>query len=193
MKKKRCEELLLLVLVGLCFALISPGATAQGRDSKEAVGVNDTFDKGSLKLSLCVPKTNYAVGEPIAFEVFLVNKGTGPLYVHSELNWGYSASLTLLVFDSNGRIVSRDFMDDSIPRPTSKKNRPPSIMLNPNHLFGTLATRTPPELGLSKGTSYTLQVEYLSPVASTAFTESPFWGKEKGAIRSNPVKVAILP
>jgi hypothetical protein len=145
-----------------------------------------------LEISVYADKAVYRLNDRLKLQTQLTNTSKKSLYVFAYLSWGYSASLTLHVSDSSGRGVQGKFFDDSITPPPPPGQGYDLVRLYPQHFLGTYYYSSIDELNLSKPGEYTLFVEYHSPISARDAHISPFWGKEDGKIRSNPVRIQVV-
>jgi len=145
-----------------------------------------------LKVVLSAERTKYAISDRLTIQVVLVNASEEPISVYRILQWGYAGGFVLHVYDEKGDEVHLRAYDDSIAIP-STLNKPDSyVTLDPDHLLGILRTDKLADWELKPG-SYTLQVEYRSPVPQSYRKDARFWSRDKGPLRSNSVPLQILP
>ena len=163
---------------------------AMMKKDKAAVAMRN--ENKALAISLLPDKFAYKPNDQITVQAMLTNSSRDTLYVYGVLGWGYSASLTFHVIDPNGKDVEPQTFDDSLTPPVPHNDRSVFVKLFPRHFLGTYYQSTINELNMKKPGKYTLFVEYHYPIPAAAVDLSPFWGTEKGAIRSNLVHVEVL-
>lgn len=146
----------------------------------------------SLKVVLSAVRTTYAMSDHATFQVALVNASDERISVYRILQWGYAAGFVPHVFDEKGNRVNLRAYDDYVPIPSTLSKPDSYVILEPDHLLGTLRTDKFSDWGVKPG-SYTIEVEYRSPVPGKYHNEAQFWSREKGVLRSNSITLHILP
>jgi len=102
---------------------------------------------------------------------------------------GVLGELTLCLTDAKGRSVQPKFTSDAISYPPDDKSQ--FVRLLPFHFLGTYYVASTEELNINKPGSYSILVEYHSPIPSSKADVSPFYAKENGVIRSNPIWIEV--
>lgn len=171
------------VLAPCLTVLFLLGAAAQQRGSK----MNDGT---SLKLVMTSSKQRVTQNESFVLETRLVNIGEERVSVFGQLLWGYGGGLTLHVADQSGRPVEAEQHDDDMVVPSVLGNPESYVVLLPNHFLGVDRKDSPKNLFRRPGV-YSLFVEYQSPVAERYAKTPNFWGREKGSIRSAPIRIEV--
>ena len=145
-----------------------------------------------LELTLQVPKRTYKSNEQLKFQVMLRNASeTDDLYIWGTLGWGYSSSLMFFLRDSAGNDIKPELLPDSPPQaPQEDKNY--YVKLQPDNFLGTNYFAPLSLMNLSKPGEYSIFVEYWCPFQSEEVPVRPFWGKERGKIKSNVVTIKVV-
>jgi hypothetical protein len=114
------------------------------------------------------------------------------IFIYGTLGWGYSASLTFTLRDASGREIQPQIFPDDLTYPISPDDTTAFVKLRPKHYLGNDFAVKLHLLNLSKPGKYSVFVEYHSPISETDVKLSPFWGKEKGKIKSNVVWIEVV-
>ena len=144
-----------------------------------------------LQVSVLTDKVVYKLEDTIKLQAMITNTSKDTLYVYGILSWGYSASFTLHVSDDSGKEVETAHFDDSIAPPPPPNDKNTFVRLYPRHFLGTNYSLPLNELNSAKPGQYTVVVEYHSPISASAVQLTPYWGKEKGSIRSMPISIKV--
>jgi hypothetical protein len=153
---------------------------------------NNKDKSNSLSITLRAEKDIYKPEEKINLQTSVTNLSSNTLYIYSILTWGRSASLSLIVADSNGKPIQGKFLNDSIPPPPRPNDNHSFVRLYPNHFLGTKYSASLSELNIDKPGKYLLLVEYHSPILANSVELTPFWGKENGVVQSNTVSIEVV-
>lgn len=181
--RKLCATPVLLTWMGLLVL----GAFAQQPRPKMS---NVVPKGGALKLVVNSSKQRVMVNDSFILEVKLVSIGSERVSLFGQLLWGYAGGLTLHVTDQEGKAVEAEQHDEDMLVPSVLGNPESYVVLLPNHSLGVERKDSPKNLFRKPGV-YTLYVEYQSPV-SVRYAKTPnFWGREKGPIRSGPVRIEV--
>jgi hypothetical protein len=148
-------------------------------------------EENKLEASLLASKVRYRRHEKIRLKVMLTNSSQQEVYVFGRLEWGPSASFRLHLRDSHGKELPV-FADDMTP-PVAPEDSGAFVKLLPQHFLGTYLNSPLGFLNLTRPGRYDIFVEYRSPIWKKNVNLRPFWGKEDGTIRSNIVRIEILP
>ena len=130
------------------------------------------------------------LNEPFVLEIKLVNVGSERTSLFGQLLWGYAGGLTLHVTAQGGKSVEAEQHDEDMLVPSVLGNPESYVMLLPNHFLGVERRDSPKNL-FRKPAVYTLFVEYQSPVPERYAKTPNFWGRERGAIRSRPIRIEV--
>lgn len=160
------------------------------KDDKVTVAMRNENER--LEVSLVAEKLVYKSDDQVTLRAMLLNSSTDPIYVYGILGWGYSSSFTIHVTDQNARDIQPESFDDSITPPVPSNDKSVFVKLFSQHFLGAQYHSTIHELNMKKPGKYTLFVEYHCPIRAASVDLSPFWGREKGTIRSNLVRVEVL-
>jgi hypothetical protein len=144
-----------------------------------------------LELSLVAQKRRYKPSDQFRMDVILTNTGRDAVYILSQLDWGYSASLVIHVFDASGKEIQPQgvFDDHTFVSPGDQSA---FVKLLPHHFLGTNFFTPLEILNLKRPGKYAIFVEYHSPLAASDVKVSPFWSREDGTIKSNTVIVEVI-
>ena len=162
------------------------GSAAQEPGSK----MNDVPDGGLLKLVITSSKQRVTQRESFVLEAKLVNVGSEGVSLFGQLLWGYAGGLTIHVADQSGRPVEAEQRDDDMVVPSVLGNPESYVVLLPNHFLGVDRKDSPKNLFRKPGV-YSLFVQYQSPVPERYAKTANFWGREKGSIRSAPIRIEV--
>ena len=175
----------ILIFVVLISAINSANAL-----SPPAIGFNNTTQQNQkLEVHLIAEKRLYKRGDKIDLKAIVINASDQDIFVYGNLEWGYSASLTLCLTDAKGRSVEPKFISDAITYPPDDKSQ--FVRLLPFHFLGTYYVASTEELNIHRPGRYSILIEYHSPIPSSKADVSPFYGKENGVIRSNPIWIEV--
>jgi hypothetical protein len=166
----------------------------------QVIGTNETQQNDSVKqktngleVSLVPDKNSYKAGDRIKLEVTLTNSNAvKDLFVYGTLQFGSRASFTLFRRDAKGMEVPTRFIDDAWELPPEANDKTAFVKLLPFHFLGTTYRSSIHLLNMERPGSYTMWVEYHCPISTASVEVSPFWGKERGAIKSNVVEIEVL-
>lgn len=178
-------KVLLTVALILGFVVNITAETASDRGD-ETRASNDVRE---LELSIVPHKRRYKPSDQIKFDVMLTNSGKEAIYIFGTLNWGYSASLRLYIRDASGKEVQPLFDDLTFE---SANDQSAFVKLLPNHFLGTNFYAPAQDLNMNRPGRYTIYADYQSPFSATEVQLNPFWGKEKGTIKSNVVWFEVV-
>ncbi len=182
-----CPAYLLCMLV---FAALSVSTTS-GQSSASSAKVGGMTHEGSpLEVTLKTDRDSYKLGDEITVQVLLTNRSKSPLYIYAALDWGESASLSLWLKDAvSGKDVPEEFIADALPPPPGSKDA--FVKLLPDHVYGVVLRSKLAQLNVQKSGTYELLAEYHSPIPSSMNFGLPIWSREKGAVPSNRVTIAV--
>jgi hypothetical protein len=181
----------------LVFVLIFGGflrfAICQGWATEIKESPSITQKTSQLKLSLVADKRIFRHDDYFRLHAMLINTDyVNDIFVYGTLGWGYSASLTFTLRDSSGREIHPQIVPDDLTPPLTPDDTTAFVKLRPQHYLGTDLRAKLNLLNLSKPGKYSVRAEYHSPILGTEVKLSPFWGKEKGTIKSNIVWFEII-
>jgi hypothetical protein len=145
-----------------------------------------------LKVVLSMERTRYALSDRLTVQVALVNVSDEPISVYRILKWGYAVGFVLHVFDERRHEVNLPMNDDDMAIPSTLSRADSYVILEPGHLLGTLRTDKLADWALKQG-SYTIEVEYRSPVPHKYRNDARFWSREREVRRSNSITFQIAP
>jgi hypothetical protein len=110
----------------------------------------------------------------------------------SDLGWGHSGGLTIRIVDPRGKDISDSVLQDYISPPPKALDSGSFVTLRPGTAFG--ACREDPVKALFPKTgSYTLSVQYWSPLDESFVKAKGYWGIHKGRLVSETVSINVLP
>ena len=166
--------------------------SAIARETQRQADKNMTNPDDSLEVSVITDKPVYKLNDRIKLQALLTNTSRNTLYIYGVLGWGYSASFTLHVTNARGEGIQAKRFDDSITPPPPPNDMRAFVRLYPQHFLGTWYHSSIDELNLGKPGKYALVVEYRSPLSATGIELNPFWGREKGTIRSKLIYIEVI-
>lgn len=143
-----------------------------------------------LRLRLSTAAGQYRLGESIEMDVRLENVSDDLVTVFGGLRWGHAGGLVLHVVDAAGREVQPKNLDDDMIPPSVLKKPSAYVTLQERHFLGTSRSDKTDELFAKPGT-YTMWLDYTSPVPSSFGQGVNFWSRESGTLRSNRVTIHI--
>ena len=147
-----------------------------------------------LKVSLFADKVVYRPKDDLSLNVMIINdSGINDTFIYGILGFGSSASFRLFRRDAKGREVPTRFIDDFRGNPPDVNDPTSFVKLRPGHYLGITYENSIYNLNLEKPGKYRLWVEYHSPVSESEVKVNPFWGTEKGAIKSNVIEIQVRP
>ena len=178
---------LIIMLASLLF-LNSSSLPGQDRnDNRSAQSVPQV-----LRISVIPTKTQYRTSEHIKFHVIVENLRHEEIYILNTLWFGHFGSMDLHVLDASSREIPP--IGPSHAMVTERPVEPSRIVrLEYDHFLGTEFVSPLSLLNVRRPGKYGVYVEYLSPVNETEVSVKPFWGREKGPIRSPVVWIEVRP
>lgn len=147
-----------------------------------------TPDSSRLTLSISAHKRRFKPKEQVKFDVMVTNSGKEPVYIFGTLDVGYSASLVVHVRNAAGEDVQPLFDDLTFESPDDKSA---FVKLIPDHFLGIQFFAPADVLNMKPG-RYSIYVAYQSPFSEFDVALSPFWGEERGTIKSNVLNVEVV-
>lgn len=147
-------------------------------------------DEATLQLSVSCTKTSFTENEPVVLDVKLINNSAQNLSIFGQLLWGHAGGLTLHVINGNGETVSSKQLDHDILVPSLLGKPSAYVILYPGHFLGVRREDTVENLFRRPG-EYSVVAKYQSPVPTRYAHMENFWGREKGAISSEPLKIEV--
>lgn len=182
-----------LLVLGLVLGAFLRLGSYQGSANqiKESPSINQKPNQ--LELSLVADKRIYKRDDYFRLHAMLTNTDyANDIFVYGTLGWGYSASLSFTLRDSSGREIHPQIFPDDLTPPISPDDATAFVKLRPKHYLGTDLVAKLDLLNLSKPGKYSVFVEYHSPIPGTEVKLSPFWGKDRGTIKSNVVWIEVV-
>lgn len=146
--------------------------------------------KNSFRLVVTTDKKHYSKNDEIEINALLINETKQEVFVYGTLDWGFNASLRLVLRDATGKLVQPRFFADSAAHLQSREDISQFVKLIPYHSLGRYTTWSIPQL-FSKPGKYSILVEYHSPLTLADVDVRPFYGKENRAVRSNVVSIEV--
>jgi hypothetical protein len=179
-----------VLILGLAFAaIVNFGSHTGAKERNDSATVEQKAS--SLELTLVSPKSSYKRSDQFKLQAMLRNSSEDDLYVFGTLEWGYSASLMFHIRDASGKEVEPIFIPDPPPHapPDDKSD---FVKLRPDTFIGTTYFAPLKLMNFKRPGKYSIFVEYWCPFPSRDVTVSPFWGSEKGKLRSNVVSINVI-
>jgi len=143
-----------------------------------------------LRLHLSASAAEYRLGQSIEIDVRLENISDDVVSVFGALRWGHAGGLVLHMEDGAGKDVQPKDLDDDMIPPSVLKTSSAFVTLQERHFLGTSRTDNTADLFGKPGT-YTIWLDYTSPVPSSFGQGVNFWNREAGTLRSNRVTIHI--
>ena len=171
--------------------LIVITASIPGQSLPHRQQLSGSVRETDLELVLLLPKKTYKSNEQLKFQVMLRNASESDLYLWGTLGWGYSSSLMFYLRDSAGKNVEPTLIPDSPPQ-APQEDKSYYVKLLPENFLGTSYFAPLRLMNLSKPGKYSLFVEYRGLFPKEEVPVAPFWGKERGTIRSNVVSIEVI-
>ena len=182
-----------LSLLGLFLGALLTFASYHDRGSEGTENPSLEQKANQLELSLVVDKRIYKADDYLRLHAMLINTDyLSDIFVYGTLGWGHSASLTFTLRDASGKEIHPQILLDDLTPPISPNDTTAFVKLRPKHYLGTQLVAKLDLLNLSKPGKYSVFVEYHSPVPGTEVKLNPFWGKDKGTIKSNVVWIEVV-
>jgi len=180
---------LCLVLV---FGLLLGASQSVGtRELQETDAVKQKVS--DLGVSLVADKRKYKRDDRIKLEAKLVNNDpVKDIFVYGTLQFGLRASFMLFRRDAKGKEVPTRFIDTGSELPPTFEDTGAFVKLRPFHSLGTSYRSSIYMLHMERPGRYSMWVEYSCPISIADVSVSPFWGSEKGTIKSNVVIIEVL-
>lgn len=178
-------QILFLIIATLVSAMNTPIT-----NSSQGVVSNGTAQPSErLEVQLFTEQHIYKRSEKLNLKVMVINNSDQDIFIYGNLEWGYSASLTLCLRDARGKDIQPKFISDAITYPPDDKSQ--FVKLLPFHFLGTYYVSSIEDLNIQRPGRYFIFVEYHSPIPSVKADVSPFYGREKGVIRSRQIWIEV--
>ena len=182
-----------LLVLGLILTAFFRFASYQVGACEQRESLSATQKASPLELSVVADKRIYKRHDYFRLHAMLINTDyLNDIFVYGTLGWGYSASLSFTLHDASGREINPQIFPDDLTPPISPDDTTAFVKLRPQHYLGTDLVVKLNLLNLSKPGKYSVFVEYHSPIPGTKVKLSPFWGKDKGTIKSNVVWIEVV-
>jgi len=183
----------LLLVLGLILGAFLGFANYEGWANERRESPTLNHEANPLELSLVADKRIYKRDDYLKIHAMLINTDyVNDIFVYGTLGWGYSASLTFTLRDASGREIHPQIFPDDLTPPISADDATAFVKLRPKHYLGTDLVAKLDLLNLNKPGKYSVFAEYHSPILSTEVKLNPFWGKDKGTIKSNVVWIEVV-
>ncbi len=143
-----------------------------------------------LSVFLYTPTPKISPKDPFTLYVGLVNNGEEDISVFGQLRWGHAGGLVLTIRDQDGRLVEPERLDDDLIVPSVLRQSTSYTVLPPDHFIGTVRRDSTSNLFRKLGT-FSLVVEYRSPVPARYAKTPNFWSRERGVIRSEAIQIEV--
>jgi hypothetical protein len=173
-------------LVAIClvvlFISILPSSVAESGSSNGQM----------LAVSIRSLKPLCGMKEKLSIEIQLENVGNESLLLWRSWAWGVGRT-DVRVIDSNGKDVMTTFLADQLP---PMPRREDFIELKPTEFFGIRLTEDATHFVNTPGT-YDFVVEHTVPLTEqdirkyVRLPDLPVWGRERGTIASNRIRIEI--
>lgn len=154
--------------------------------------VHDASDNAPLNVTLTSSKQALKGDGNVILEAKLLNIGEEAVSLFGQLLWGYAGGFTLHIADEDGHIVEPAQHDDDMIASSALGNPEYYLLLFPDQFVGVRRKDSAKNL-FPKAGSYSLFVEYRSPVPERYARTPRFWGREKGTIRSTTIIIRVRP
>lgn len=115
------------------------------------------------------------------------------IFVTGHLGFGLRSTFILFRTDSNGKEVPRKFIDSSSDLNPGHKKLSDFVKLMPNHFLGVTYRSSIRLLNLQRPGRYNLWIEYYPSLLASEVEVRPFWGRERGPLKSNVVQINVVP
>lgn len=177
-------------LVGMAFlTFVSVPKSTTAQELKHEADA--TYQMRSPDIVISSNKNNYREAENVILQVMLKNTSNRHFYVFGTLEWGYSATLLLIVRDSSGKQIQPvGAPDDRIY--TSPNDKSAFVKLSPHHFVGATFVFPIKFLNLTKPGRYAIYTEYSAPFSCGEVELEPFFCKEKGKVKSNVLWIKVI-
>ena len=183
-----------LLVLGLVFGILVSFASQDAGTQRLKENVAAKQKATDLEVSLVADKRRYKRTDDINLEVKLINtNGVKDIFVYGTLEFGHRGSFMLYQRDAQGKDVPTRFFPEALTLAPEPKDTSAFVKLIPDHFLGTSYRSSIHTLNMVKPGRYTMWVEYQCPISIADVELSPFWGSEKGTIKSNVVRIEVLP
>ena len=176
----------ILMAFVIVITVLTPGRSLPHRQN-----LSGSVKQTDLELLLLLPKRTYKSNEQFRLQVMLRNASENDLYIWGTLGWGYSSSLMFYLRDSAGKNVEPTLIPDSPPQ-APQEDKSYYVKLLPENFLGTSYFAPLRLMNLSRPGKYSIFVEYRGLFPREEVPVAPFWGKERGTIRSNVVSIEVI-
>jgi len=146
-----------------------------------------------LAVSIRPVQSSYSIKEKLSFEIRLENVGNESLLLWRSWAWG-AGRTDVRVIDNNGKDVMTTFLADQLPPMPRTED---FIELRPTEFFGIRLAEDAAHFVNAPGT-YDFMVEHTVPLTEhdirkyVKLPDLPVWGRERGTIASNKIRIEIL-
>jgi hypothetical protein len=183
-----------LLILGLAFGTLVSFASQAARTQELQQSVTVQQKAANLEVSLVADKRTYKRTDDIDLEVKLTNThGVKDIFVYGTLQFGFRGSFMLYHLDAKGKDVPTQFFPEAQTRLPDPKDTSAFVKLLPDHFLGTYYRSSIHTLNMVRPGKYSMWVEYSCPISIVDVELKPFFGKENGIIKSNVVRIEVLP
>ena len=143
-----------------------------------------------LRVSIVPKKLQYRLSDQLRVRAMVENLRFEDVYILNTMEFGHFGSFTLHVLDSSGReiqpAVGFHALPTSLPVDDSQL-----VRLQYGHFLGSEFFARLDLLRVRRPGRYGIFVEYQSPIRESDVSVKPFWGREKGPIKSDVVWIQV--
>ena len=183
-------RLLVRAVGGALRAFLSCIALFGGLGSSQTPMMQPSGGGAPLDLVISCSKARIRLNDSFILSARLLNVSNESVSLFGQLLWGDGGGLTLHVLDQNGQTVYAMEHDDGLVVPTMLTKRDSYVVLFPDHYLGIERKDKQSNLFPKVG-CYSLFAEYRSPVPGRYAKTLNFWGRERGFIRSAPIRIEV--
>lgn len=168
-----------VVLLSLLAAPIAYGKPSNGQE----LGIRLTDLSASKTITL---------SDSITLEFTVINSGSSPVGIFTQLGMGYQGGVILHVLRQDGSEIQKPILFHDTLLESDVMNKNNYTQLIPDHFIGMQQTFKVSEL-VTKPGHYKLLAEYHSPIETKYAQIENFFGIERKSIVSNQVVLIVRP
>jgi hypothetical protein len=176
----------MILVIAAFISVINASVTSR---SQSPTSTDAGQQKQRLKLEVFTEKHVYKRDDKLNLKVMVINASDQDIFVYGDLGWGHLASLTICLTDARGNDIQPKFISDAVTYPPDDNSQ--FVKLLPFHFLGTSYVASIEDLNMQRPGKYSIYIEYHSPIRNSKANVSPFFGKENGVIRSNPISIEV--
>jgi hypothetical protein len=143
-----------------------------------------------LQVSIVPKKLQNKLSDQLRVRAMVENLRYEDIYILNAMEFGHFGSFALHVLDSSGRQIQPAVGFHALPTSLPVDNSQ-LVRLQYSHFLGSEFWAPLEVLSVRRPGRYGIFVEYQSPISERDVSVKPFWGSEKGPIKSEVVWIEV--